>query len=339
MKSTYILKCKLPGDLFSSPEKAEEEFKELSKQWHPDKNKDPKATEVQAKLSELYTLAKKQIKDGIWESSNKKVFSLPDKDLVVQYNIEHQFELGTMFICDTALVYVIKKEYQDLADRYCKITKSFKFTSKRMKDEIERNLPHVSMCHKLNDDSILISVDKEENVFLLKDIISYYGKVPPKHAAWIISRAYNLACYFQHTGLSHNAFTVDNYFICPESHGGLLLGGWFYTTALGEKILYAPPSIFPILPFKVRDKRIVSRLIDLESIKLMGRTMFGDRNGTRLSLDKAIPKPMVEFLRSVSGKEAVKEYDTWTEVLKESFGPRKFIEMKIESFYKKIGGK
>lgn len=37
MTAESILKSKLPGDLFSSPDALEDEFRALAKRWHPDK--------------------------------------------------------------------------------------------------------------------------------------------------------------------------------------------------------------------------------------------------------------------------------------------------------------
>jgi hypothetical protein len=341
MTSKYILDCKLPGDLFTDPKNLEKEFRELCKKWHPDKNKDPKAADVQAKINAIHDLAEKQIAAGIWESSDRKVFSVDGRDIVVKHMGEHRFELGTMYVCDAALVFVVKKEYQDMADHYCKFVKTFKFASKRMKDDIERYLPRAMSCFKLNDESILISIYKDDDIFLLKDVIKYYdGKIPPRHAAWILNTLYNLCCYFQHAGISHNALTVDNYFICPQHHSGVLLGGWFYSSKLGGNISYVPTSVFPVLPLKVIRSKKASRKIDLECIRLIGRTMLGDKNGNRLYLDKDVPAPMAEFLRGIAGKDAIEEYKEWATVLEASFGKRRFVEMKFdtEQFYKKIKG-
>jgi hypothetical protein len=341
MTSKYILDCKLPGDLFTDPKNLEKEFRELCKKWHPDKNKDPKAAEVQMKINAIHDLAEKQIAAGIWESTGKKVLKSDGMDIVVDYQTENPFELGVMWVCNSAVVFYIKEEYQDMADHYVKFTKTFKFASKRMKDDVERYLPHVTSCKKLMDESIAIAVEKPDDIFLLNHVIKYYdGKIPPRHAAWILNTLYNLCCYFQHAGISHNALTVDNYFICPQHHSGVLLGGWFYSSKLGGNISYVPTSVFPVLPLKVIRSKKASRKIDLECIRLIGRTMLGDKNGNRLYLDKDIPAPMVEFLRGIAGKDAIEEYKEWAKVLEASFGKRRFVEMRFdtEQFYKKIKG-
>jgi adenylosuccinate synthase len=123
-----ILSCVLPGDLFSDQTTMEDEFKKFSQKWHPDHGGDD---EVMTKINMLHDLGKKHIKDGIWESKTRKVFSLKDNHkLSVHFLSQKEFELGTMFICNKSIVFcIIKKEFKDLFENADKITKCFKYGS------------------------------------------------------------------------------------------------------------------------------------------------------------------------------------------------------------------
>ena len=43
-------------------------------------------------------------------------------------------------------------------------------------------------------------------------------------------------------------------------------------------------------------------------------------------MDKAIPKPLITWLRQPPSQSALKEFAVWSNVLTESFGERKFFK-------------
>jgi hypothetical protein len=42
------------------------------------------------------------------------------------------------------------------------------------------------------------------------------------------------------------------------------------------------------------------------------------------------PNPMIDYFNEMSGDDALEEFAAWKEVLKESFGPRRFIKMDLQ---------
>lgn len=91
----------------------------------------------------------------------------------------------------------------------------------------------------------------------------------------------------------------------------------------------APYGVYSVMPSDVKKSRHGSYRTDLECIKLIGRTLLGNPSGSSLYLDKDVPKPMINFLRSITSGMAVDDYKSWTDTLEECFGPKKFIEMNI----------
>lgn len=339
-----ILSAKLPGDLFSSPNNMDREFKELSMLWHPDKH--PDNDQVMCKINIIRDLAKKQIELNIWEKTGSKHIKLLDgKSLYINYRLQRDTEFGQVFLCDSNIIYLVNNTCLDLYDNFIKKTNSFKFPSTKIKDDIEKSLPKVSTKFELENKQKIIVVTKNDDLFSLKDIQTYYNEnIPIRHVAWILSSLYNLSCYLSYAHIVHNAITLENYFICPRLHSGALLGGWFYACDRDSKMIGMNKEIFSILPFSVKNSKLASHLTDLESIKLIGRTLLGHKGVAKMrfisedSKKEATPKPMIDFLTSLSSNKSVDEYKSWGQVLKDSFGEKKFVEMSIEkdSFYKEL---
>jgi hypothetical protein len=331
MTAEQILRCKQPGDLFSCPEKLDDEFKALSKEWHPDKNKDPQAAKVMAVINELHDIGKKMVSAGVWEAEGKKIMKLDDgKTLIINFDVEKMFELGTMYVGDANVVFLIKKEHKALVENYRLNVKSFKFASSRMKDDMKKYLPRITTELKTSDGDYVVAINKTEDVFLLESVLKYHGdRMDPRHVAWIMSGLYNNCCYLRYLGIAHNGFAVDSYFISPEFHSGLMLGGWWYTLPIGKKISCLPKDVYAVMPPSMRDKKS-SPLLDLECVKLIGRTLLGDKNGTSLVKDKDIPAPLTTFLRNMSSDDALEEYKKWGQVLTDSFGKRRFVKMDLD---------
>jgi hypothetical protein len=332
-----ILSCKLPGDLFTSPEAMEDEYIALSKRWHPDKEG---SNHAMAQINTLRDQGLKDIDNATWQQEGKKIIPLDKGNLVVNFLAEHPFELGTMFVCETSVIYKIKSDCTDFISNMKKtVPKKFVFNNSKMKKEVEKYLPRVIATYDAKDKDKLVIIAKTDDLFLLSDVLRYFdGKIPPKHVAWILSSIYNFACYLNFIGVAHNGLTIDSYFISPEFHSGVLIGGWWYSVEWDKSMVGVPGKIYDVLPTKIKSDKKGDCLADLEAVKLIGRELLGDKNGNKLYLDKDIPEPISNFLRLPAESNAVEEYRTWGQVLKAGFGPRRFIELKInrDEFYKQL---
>jgi len=330
LTASELLKIAHYGKLFKDSSKLDKEFRILTKQWHPDVNKDPFANEVFIHVKELYHQAEEAIKNGNWQTPVVLLLhDIDGKRYRVKYRKHHQFELGDFYVSDTALTYVVDDRFKALFDNFLKITR-FKYNSKKMEDEFSRYLPQVIKSFNIPGKKVII-VKKTPNLILLKDIMGWLStsKEWDRHVAWIISTLLNLKCYLEHSGISHNDISVNTYFVSPIHHSGTLLGGWWYSSSVGAKFHALPKATINILPPNVLSSKIVVKTTDQELIKGVGRSLLGDETGMRLK-DK-FPEPLVSWLRHSSGKNAFDEYSEWGDILKESFGPRRFVEMDIDA--------
>lgn len=335
LTADQILSIKTPEKLFTvgmlSEVKAQ--YLELSKKWHPDKRPgvDPR---VFATIGDMYLRALKKIKDNAWGAHGSiEIESADGKKYRARYRHHRKFELGDLYIGDTVIAYLLDNSAQDLADAEAAAVKGFVFSKNdpKMEADLSKVLPRAMIRTPTADGRIFVAYAKTAEWLSMRDIIRHFGgKVPPKHAAWMISRLYNLARYLDYTGLMHGDLSPETLFIHPQDHGVAIFGGWWYSRPIGKKMSALPSRTIRYAPKAVVEAKVASQRIDLECIKATGRELLGDISGARLMSDKEIPKPLFNWLQTPSQGDPKKDLKAWTErVLPDSFGPRKFIELKI----------
>jgi hypothetical protein len=341
LSSDQILQMKEPWELFKNPENIEVDYKNLVKVWHPDKNDNSKLAEnVMMNINGIYHKAKALIKSGKWEAPGYIRISGKSKVVhEIKYRTKHKFELGTMYVANRSVIWLIEEKYTDLLQNGERAIQELIYCDEKMKEEFERCVPKVIARFETADNRLGLVVEKAPDLFLLRDVLNYYeGKIPERHVAWILSRLNNIVCYLDYNGISVNGITTDTVFISPKYHGCALLGGWWYSVKQGEKMIGTSNEVFTVMPPQVKDKKLGNILTDMEAIRLIGRELLGDRNGNSLSLMSSAPDAMISWLRGAATSNAFEELTKWKEVLEASFGERKFVEMDLNEhrLYSKI---
>jgi hypothetical protein len=329
---TNILAITNPCILFPNDlNEAKIKFRELALEFHPDKN-DGKTNEVFAHINELYNKAIVLIESGVWEHPTQIIVAATDgRKYKINFLTKRKFELGTMYISDTVVAYFIDNHHHKLFDNAKLNIKSFKFASDRMKQEVKRYLPEIGKTFETSDGRLVMVIKKTPDLLLLRDVLTYYKTIEPRHAAWIMSTLHNFTCYLNYIGVSSNDISLDTYFISPLYHTGALLGGWWYSVPVNKPLIAVPKRTYELMPVDVKNSKISSNKTDLEMIRAIGREILGDVTGLKLER-MGVPKPFVNWLRLPSSGDAVKDYDIWgNKILTDSFGKRKFVEMKLTS--------
>lgn len=330
LSASQILTIKTPEQLFSGDAvEAKKKFHDYSRQWHPDVCKDKDASAVFIHIKSLYKDAVLKIEQGIWVEPNVIRFKTKaNKEYSLRYHRKHKFELGEFYIGDQHVIYLVDPIHKDLYNNAIKATSKFSYGSPEMEKNTARCLPKVDLTFELVDGRLGLSVVKTPDLLSLRDVIDHYkGSVDPKHVAWIQNTLYNLCCYLEYAGISHNDISPDTYFISPEHHGGALLGGWWYSVPIKSKLSKVPQRTFKLLPWKVQNKKIALGLTDLELVRAVGREALG-LTGMKAS-SMSVPKPMAGHLVNLATEKAVVEYRNWSNVLENSFGPRRFVTMDL----------
>lgn len=336
LSEAEILKIKLerPEIIFIGESEADLKniYRKMSALWHPDKHISDKkdTTQVFAHIKSLYESAIKKLENGtLGKGLSIKFKTKNGKEFLFKYQKEKDFELGKVYITNEYVAWCFLSEYKNNAQEGLKRIEGIRFADEKMRKEFSKYVPQISETFETSEYFVIV-MKKEKNFLNLKDVLDYYGKMEPKHMAWVMSTMYNLACFFKYNGIMQGGITLDNYFINPENHEGYVLGGWWYSKTIGEKLEMLSEVAVDVAPVSLLNSKKAEEGLDLEMIKLAGRIMLGDSTGVYLNKNKNIPKRLVSWLRDASLGNSFKDYEIWmNDVLKESFGVRRFIKMDL----------
>lgn len=335
-----ILAMQKPGDLFSPDmSRMRSEYKNLAKIWHPDVHSDNAlAARVMSKINELHDEGIRLLQEGRWSKSNFVQFrSLDNRLHNITYLTAFPFELGHYYICNSMVVYAVNKQLQEFFDNYVDSVQKLRYADASMETEFKRFMPNIRTKFETADQFVVI-VDKPTDVVSLRSVLQHYNRVlPDRHMAWILSSLYNIACFLYFNGIAHNGITLDNYFISPIQHNGMLLGGWWYATPFGQRMIGAPQNVHDIMSHKTKADKLATYTTDMDSIRQLGRQLVGDISGRSLRYNATIPKAILDWLLGASTKNPIEEYVSWGNTLDVGYGKRKFVEMKVtaDDLYKK----
>jgi hypothetical protein len=317
MTGDTLLSIQNPAKLFTFKD-YKSEYHKLSMQFHPDHGGDAK---VFAHLNELYRIADELATHGGWGSLGTLLITDVDGARHAwAYRSLNDFELGYIYTCDNYIIYVIDKKY--MKDIHIP---TFTFASAEMRTEFEHMLPSKYYKQYTYKDEVYFVFDKLPTAYLLRDIIKT-TKIDIKHIAWILSRLYNIGSYMQWAKLISNDISVNTVLIDPTVHRVYLLGGWWYSATIGNKIKSMPLQTYKILPHSIISEGKASMNIVSEQIHALGRELMGNRTGGYLELSK-INEKFAQWLTNSGFDSILEEYKIWdTATLQSMFGVRKFIK-------------
>jgi hypothetical protein len=331
-----ILAQSEPAALFSpSLAAARREYRALAWTWHPDRNPDPAAAAVFAHVGSLFQEACRRLASGRWSAPGLFRCTGPDGSThVIRVQREHAFELGRLLVGRTALAFRLRPDFADLHAHAARILARLPFADARMRAQMGPCLPAgvaaiADPSASATAEPVLI-VDKAPGLVLLADLLAHQGgALDPRHAAWIISRLHEIACWLEHAGLAHNAIALDTVLADPQTHRCALLGGWWYAARIGERLHALPARTADLAPPDVLGARRADGRVDGALIRALGRALLGDPSGMRLARERRVPAPFLDWLRGAPGDSAVGDYALWDRVLEASFGPRRFVKLAV----------
>lgn len=274
-------------------------------------------------MNKLYQDALTAIEEGRWEAPHKLFFqdTSTGKRYYFCYCKSFPFELGTVYISSKYVTYVMDEAHERFYENAVIQTEAIYYPSLDLKDQFNPFMPSIAFHFKAGDKYYYI-LRKDKHLINLSDLLAHYdGTIPDRHATWIISRLCNICCFFHSIGIVHNGLTIENCYISPSDHTVSILGGWWYATAEGAKMIGASKAIYDIMPVTTKSDKLSTPKTDLESVKLIGRLIF-DKGAT--------PTPILEFLNSGS-TTAVNEFKKWDKALTDAYGERRFIPMNVSA--------
>lgn len=332
MNASQILAIPLdePERLFKDHNNLKHELFALLKAWHPDVNKDPNASSVATHINALYARATVLAAKGSWQTPNLLILKGKDgRERRIAYRARRSFELGLLYIGETIATYVIDRKHENLVLSGLRAIGTIRYPDESFRRSLEQYFPKVEHYFE-TDDSFVICMRKRKDEVLLSDLIVHLGgKMDPKHVAWVLSCLFNLASFLHISKMTVNGIEPQTVFVSTPTHSLSILGGWWYGANFGKPMTSLPPAVYRLAPRKLINAKKAVSFLDLESIRAIGRTALGDITGTSFRMNADIPKPMASFLILPSSYNAVQDYQAWSDTLKDSFGPRKFVKLEV----------
>jgi hypothetical protein len=325
----HILAAKAPAEVFGDDYK--EAFQRLRSHWHPDRNSHPQAVDVFNKIINLGAIAK-----AMGESLRDDAFAeLRYGGQRFEYLAEYPFALGTMRCNTRQVLFELTDGDSDLVKQYCDMAKihlQAPASDKELAKQFAPLLPKVEDLTR-HEGKLYLRVGLLENLVPLSAVLGYCRRLKPVHAAWIISRMLNCAVYCDYLHIVNNAFTLDSFFVDPESHAGFDIGGWFFSSASGGKLSALPKENLGIYPASALSRKQAESRADVFMIKRTAAQLLGDATGTGLKLDAgAAPAALLEWLRQPPLASALEEFRHWeNHVLPSAFGKKNFCVFGINS--------
>jgi len=351
LTASEILAKKDPEQIFTVPDKdrVHTEHLKLTHKWHPDVCRAPEADAVLCHLNILRDRAMEHIDRGVWDTPGLLTLKIanwgantnPHKTyLKVNYHKRHSFELGDFYIGANCVVYLLKSGSEDLITNYIRSMGSFTYASDRMKEEMIKYLPQPSDVHhgatfiEISDGRKVLIIKTNPDQILLRDVVNY-GKLDPKHTAWIISRLLNIACYLEYNKQTLNDISLDTVYISPAFHSVALLGGWWYSVPRDGRMTAIPRRTLNMLSPQVLATKKASLRTDLELIRKLARELLGDTTGS--GPVASIPDALLQWARYPSSGSSKEDYAYWQDVvLPKAFGKRSFtpLNVTVEQIYR-----
>lgn len=339
MKSANeILNATYCGDIFTQTNNItnlKHEYREYAKIYHPDVCNISNASLVFQKLNDLYKQAEDCLSKGTWQSS-KSIVIIDSRgythtiDNIIHM---HNYELGVVYVCrDYLYITTTDKKYYDNFIWKCNTTKLLNGLSSPHKSNHFLELLLSKTCSTFENDGIYyIQIEKPFDYYSLKTVKDkiYPNGVPARHITWIISKLMNICMILSRQNLSHNGITIESVYICPEYHLARVLTGWQYCVNINEKMLGTTQQVYQNMFLKTKQSKTGSTSTDVNCVKYIGKQLIGK--------DSDVPKPIMDWLNSVSSGDTHKDFTAWDKAITDAYGKRTFVEMNItyDDIYKK----
>jgi hypothetical protein len=317
--------------LFVGDEKAVKKlFKKLVQIWHPDHNTAPNAADVFHHVIDLKEAALRQLGAAPSKTGIERTYvTTTGSESRLTYLSRRAGDLGDILIASTSMVYELPADYRDVADAEEQAVGSLRYADDKMREEISRYMPKLKRRLQLEDKDVLF-FERPEDTLLLADLANHLdGKVPAVHVAWIVSSLMNLACYLSWAGVVHGAISPETLLVCPAKHTVIMVGGWGYSTPVGERPKVLPRRTMSVIPRLAVKGEVATTKVDIDLIKATAQEILGAPGGTGLKMMTGIPDPMIDWLLAPSTDNTVEEYKSWMETLHRAFGKRRFVELNV----------
>jgi len=193
-----------------------------------------------------------------------------------------------------------------------------------MREQFEQLLPRRVALLETHQGTVFVHAKSPDQV-LLADLLKL-GPVEPRHAAWMVTRLMNLACYLRWAGIVHAAIDRHCVLVSPRHHTIAFTGPFLCAVAMNQRPGALPERTLDVLPRLEAPDALCDGGVDPALIRLTVREALGDPAGTRLAVDPAFPDPFALWLLMPGADGAQADFRAWEQARDAAFGPRRFIQ-------------
>lgn len=240
--------------------------------------------------------------DQLWESAPTEEFETTDGNLIeIQYMHKAAGKYADTYVARSNVIYVFRSESPMQCQNYKAMVEALAFPaadSKNLKDFF----PRIRGGYALSDGRTMLVIEKSEDEYPL----SQFGTLPPRHAAWILSRLENICCVLEYSGIVHPKMNPESVFINPYDHSAMLYGGYEYAVRKNQ--------------YDMEHTHICRMTENLERLREVGKSILDEKT-------ERIPQPMKSFLYGKPCDDAYDDFALWDETLHKSYGKRRFVKM------------
>ena len=198
----------------------------------------------------------------------------------------------------------------------------------RLRKEFETQLSIKPQLREV-EEGLLVTFRKPEGFVNLGDLIAKRGPVPEIHVRWILSRAYNLACFMQVMGLYNLDLSPSSLYVHPVKHSLIAVDGWQYQSLKSPALTVITGRTLSVDPV-LKDTKKATASTAGKLVKALGRELLGDLHGADLLRDKGIPGEVLKWLTSPVSGDVITDYSGWGKIL-DSLGRRQFVNWDVNT--------
>lgn len=324
MNASQILVLTKYSDLFVEDQTESKKIhRNLLKQWHPDRNKDPKANDVFVHINKLYDMKNIKIDEQLLDINGKsysyyysvdtsvyEMYYMKDQSMLIKFKAKNDtFKSNFMNNITHLKNYIISSKFKD---RYKFIT---------------------DIVLLENSGYFKIKMDKE--FVPLNLLIKYiYDYKDWKLSAYIISRMFDFSMLYNVAGLQYIGCDSNFIFVNTEGHVIHDMSSLFFGIEHGQNLIGITNKQLPAFSTKDIKTKSCSTSTIIDLIKMIGLELAGDINktGNINILDSAsVNVNLIKELNNLdSNTSLIEAYKTWqSESIKRVFTARSFYKKEL----------
>lgn len=340
-----IMKATHPSEIFTmNLDEIKQEYQQYVEQFKPEAYSTIRNFVVTQKVTLLYRKALSQLRVMSNNSLNEFNIDITDENgntTSYEFHYSSDIKLGKMYVTEQNIIYLIDEKYNKYYENYIAKASNIPKLNKRVWTRTEYSFPKISNNFKTIDGKYAIILSKPCKIYSLREILDYFGgALKHEHVAAIINRLYYFVCYMDIIGMQHNGITIDNLFFAPgkvvekgeeftvdDMRIVGVYGGWFFSTKSDEELMGMPKEVYELLPERLKRQKNSSFEVDELAIKRVAKELLGDASGKNLG---DTPEPIKDWVNNHNvERNAYEEYCAWEEVVIQSYGERRFVDMDI----------